>query len=157
MDTVQRIRKRMLTLSATAAMTLTMAATAHAQEGTTLRVLINQSPWLDGFIAMVDAYEEETGTQFDLDVTPFGGMLEKTRNSLRAGEGDYDILNLNASGMAEIYAGGFLKPLKEIDPDFSLPESVLTFGNSTYWNAETHSFDPDGTLLSVPTNGNISC
>ncbi|AQZ49779.1 ABC transporter substrate-binding protein [Martelella mediterranea] len=155
MHTVQRIRKRMMVLSATAAMTLAMVAAAQAQDGTTLRVLINQSPWLDGFIAMVDAYEEETGTRFDLDVTPFGGMMEKTRNSLRAAEGDYDIVNLNAAGMAEIYDGGFLKPLKEIDPDFSLPESVLTFGSSTYWNTETHSFDPDGTLLSVPTNGNV--
>jgi multiple sugar transport system substrate-binding protein len=140
---------------AAAALTVGISTSAQAQDGATLRVLISQSPWLNAFIALTDDYEKETGVHFKMDVTPFGGMLEKTRNSLRAKSGDYDIVNVNSSGIAEIYAGGFIKPLKEIDPQFSLPESVPTFGNSTYWNAKSRSFDPDAKLLSVPTNGNV--
>lgn len=134
---------------------MSMASASMAQDAPTLKILINQSPWLNSFIAMVDGYQEETGNVIELDVTPFGGMLEKTRNSLRAEAGNYDIVNLNSTSLAEIYAGGFLKPLEEIDPEFALPEGVLDFGSSAYWNSATSSFDPKGQLMGVPTNGNV--
>ena len=105
-----------------------VAGPASAEE---IRILINQSPWLNGFVAMVEEYEDQTDNTIELDVTPFGGMLEKTRNSVRGDDGRYDIVALNAAGMAEFYAGGFLKPLTEIDAEFALDENVLTFGGST--------------------------
>lgn len=137
------------------ALTVAMATPSFAQGTPTIRILISQSPWLNSFIALVDQYQKETKVRIQLDVTPFGGMLEKTRNSLRAPSGSYDIMNLNAGGLAEIYAGGFLKPLKEIDPQFSLQQGVIDFGASAYWNVQTNSFDPKGVLLGVPTNGNV--
>lgn len=137
------------------ALALTMTTSSFAQGAPPIRILISQSPWLNSFIALVDQYQKETKVRIQLDVTPFGGMLEKTRNSLRAPNGNYDILNLNAGGLSEIYAGGFLKPLKEIDPQFSLPQGVIDFGSSAYWNAQTSSFDPKAVLFGVPTNGNV--
>ncbi|KEQ02585.1 polyols ABC transporter substrate-binding protein [Pseudorhizobium pelagicum] len=132
-----------------------MASPAAAQEAKTLRILISQSPWLNAFVALVDEYQEETGTTFELDVTPFGGMVDKMRNSVRAQEGSYDLININAQSLAEMYAGGFLTPLKQLDANFTLPEGVLDFGSSAYWNATTSSFDPAGDLYGVPTNGNV--
>ena len=131
---------------------LSIAGPASAEE---IRVLINQSPWLDPFIAMVELYEEQSDNTIVLDVTPFGGMVEKTRNSLRAESGSYDILALNSSALAEFYAGGFLKPLAEIVPGTTVPEGVLTFGNTTHWNTEKRSFDPSAVLLGLPINGNV--
>lgn len=128
---------------------------ALAQDAGTIRILISQSPWLNSFVSLVDQYQKDTGTKFQLDVTPFGGMVDKMRNSVRAQQGSYDIININAQGLAEMYAGGFLRPLKQIDPSFSLPDGVLDFGGSAYWNASSSSFDPKGELLGVPTNGNV--
>lgn len=132
-----------------------LSVPAFSQDAGTIRILISQSPWLNSFVALVDQYQKETGTKFQLDVTPFNGMVDKMRNSVRAQQGSYDIININSQGLAEIYAGGFLKPLKEIDPSFSLPTGVLDFGGSAYWNATKNSFDPAGDLLGVPTNGNV--
>lgn len=135
--------------------TALIALTAQATTAAELDILINQSPWLNGFIAMVEAYEEETGNTINLDVTPFGGMLEKTRNSVRGDEGRYDIVALNAAGMAEFYAGGFLTPLTDIDPAFELDESVLTFGGSTDWDTDSNGFSGDAPVIGVPINGNV--
>lgn len=132
-----------------------LSVPALAQDAGTIRILISQSPWLNSFVSLVDQYQKDTGTKFQLDVTPFGGMVDKMRNSVRAQQGSYDIININAQGLAEMYAGGFLRPLKEIDPNFALPEGVLDFGGSAYWNANKNSFDPKGDLLGVPTNGNV--
>lgn len=147
--TIQRRWSRAI-LGATTAMILSGPASAEE-----IRVLISQSPWLDSFIAMIDEYEDQSDNTFVLDVTPFGGMVEKTRNSLRAGSGSYDLIALNAASMAEFYAGGFLKPLTEIDPEVTVPENVLTFGGSTGWNSDTSSFSAEGTLMGLPINGNV--
>jgi multiple sugar transport system substrate-binding protein len=132
-----------------------LAAPAFAQDAPPIRILISQSPWLNSFVSLVDQYQKVTGTKFQLNVTPFGGMVDKMRNSVRAQQGSYDIININSQGLAEMYAGGFLRPLKEIDSSFALPEGVLDFGNSANWNAKTNSFDPQGELYGVPTNGNV--
>ena len=135
--------------------TALFALTAQAANAAELDILINQSPWLNGFIAMVEAFEDDTGHTINLDVTPFGGMLEKSRNSVRGDIGRYDIVALNAAGMAEFYAGGFLTPLTDIDPDFQLEEGVLTFGGSTGWDAQANGFSGEAPVIGVPINGNV--
>ena len=132
-----------------------LATSAGAEDKPTIRILINQSPWLNAFVSLVDEYQNDTGTKIQLDVTPFNGMVDKMRNSVRGQQGSFDIVNINAQSLAEMYAGGFLKPLKEIDSSFSLPDGVLDFGGSSYWNAATSSFDAKAELLGVPTNGNV--
>lgn len=148
-------RKTWRQLIAGISMAACVTMPAFAQDAPTIRVLISQSPWLNAFVSLVDEYQSETGTNIQLDVTPFGGMMDKMRNSVRSGQGSYDIININAQGLAEMYAGGFLRPLREIDPSFSLPESVLNFDSSAYWNAKTNSFDAKGDLYGIPTNGNV--
>ena len=134
------------------ALTLCAATTASAGE---IRMLINQSPWLNSFITMVNAYEQESGNKIDLDVTPYGGMVEKTRNSLRSGTGQYDLIALNAAALAEFYGGGYLEPLDKIDPNFKIGPNILSFNHSTNWNAKTKAFGPNGALLGAPINGNV--
>lgn len=131
------------------------AGAASAQDQPTISMAINQSPWLDSFVAMVDQYEEETGNRVELDVTPFGGLLEKIRNSVRASQGSYDIVNVNSLWLSEIYSGGFLAPLGEIEANYQLPEGVLSYGNTTNWDASAATFSSDGALMGVPVNGNV--
>src|SRR5262249_28102517 len=71
-----------------------------------ITVVINQSPWFESFRKTVELYEKETGNKVELDVNPFAGSLEKQRNSVRAAQGQYDLLIMNGGWFAEMYFGG---------------------------------------------------
>ncbi len=121
-----------------------------------ITMVINQSPWLDGFVKTVDRYEKETGNHIELDVQPFAGSMEKQRSSVRSSEGHYDLLPMNASWFAEMYFGGFLTPIHDIDPDFKLDPGIYSFGDSIYFDPATKTMNAKtGKLMSVPINPNI--
>lgn len=155
------LTRRMLLASVLAGATL-LPMTAGAQsfldvgEQPEITILINSSPWYAGFEGVVQLYEEQTGNRINLDVTPFGGMLEKARNAVRGAESPYDILNLDSQWTIEFYEGGFLTPLKEIDSSFELPPEVLTYDDSGYWNEEKRWRTSDGgKLMAYSPNGNV--
>lgn len=117
-----------------------------------ITVVINQSPWFESFRKTVEAYEAETGNKVELDVNPFAGSLEKQRNSVRASEGQYDILIMNSGWFTEMYAGGFVEAITDIDPGFKLDQDVYTLGDTIYYNAEKKSVTNDGKLMSIPVS-----
>ncbi len=132
------------------------AAFADVGKQPPITILINSSPWFGGFEKIVQLYEQQTGNKVTLDVTPFGGMLEKARNAVRARQSPYDILNLDTQWTIEFYEGGFLTPFTDIDASFALPSEVLTFQDSNYWNAERKWRTRDGgKLMGYSPNGNV--
>lgn len=140
-----------------AAILVALAGTlpASAKDQPDITMAINQSPWLNSFVAMVDLYEAETGNVVNLDVNPFGGLLEKIRNSVRSAQGTYDLVNVNSLWLSEIYSGGFLAPLGDIRDGYALRDGILTYGATTNWDPAVGSFSPDGALMGVPVNGNV--
>src|SRR5262252_1001999 len=80
--------------AAAAVAPFTNRVAAHTSQ-VPITIVINQSPWFNGFRGAVDAYEKATGNKVTLDVNPFAGSLEKQRNSVRAREGQYDLLTMN--------------------------------------------------------------
>lgn len=120
-----------------------------------ITIVINQSPWLDSFQRTVSLYEQETGNKVSLDVNPFAGSLEKQRNSVRAAQGDYDILIMNSGWFAEMYFGGFVTPISDIDPGFKLDSDLFTLGNTIYFDPDTKTMTPSGKLMSIPIQPNI--
>lgn len=140
---------------AMAALMTSTASLALAGDQPTIKMAINQSPWLDSFIAMVDKYEDETGNKIELDVSPYAGLLEKVRNSVRGDKGEFDLLNINSLWLSEIYSGGFLAPLGELSDGYALADGVLTYGDTVAWDAANGTFAADGTLMGVPVNGNV--
>ncbi|WP_159716133.1 extracellular solute-binding protein [Geminicoccus flavidas] len=148
-------RLRRWSMAATVAIPalLVAASPGWAADEAPITIVINQSPWFAGFQKTVELYEEETGNSVELDVNPFAGSLEKQRSAVRAAESPFDLLVINAGFFVEMYAGGFLQPLNEIDPDFKLDPGIYTFDDSVYWNAETKLPDAqNGVLLTVPIN-----
>lgn len=135
-----------------------LSATAlSAQTEAPVNVVINQSPWLAGFAAVADLYEEETGNEVTLDVNPYAGSLEKQRNAVRSDESEYDLLIVNGIFYPEMYHGGFLEPLKNIDADFELDSQVYEYGGTPWFNSDTKSIGKEtGELLTVPVNPNIT-
>jgi len=121
-----------------------------------IRILINSSPWLGGFEKVVQLYEQQTRNKVTLDVTPYGGMLEKARNAVRSGTSPYELLNIDTQWTIEFYEGGFLTPVTQIDPGFALPAEVLTYDDSNYWNAERRwRTRQGGQLMGYSPNGNV--
>ena len=131
-------------------------AWAQAPKAAPITMVINTSPWFDGFRQLVEQYQKETGNRIQLDVNPYAGALEKIRNSLRASSGSYDLLAIDNNWMVEMFAGGFLMPLNDLDPAFRLDSEVSTYGGTIYWNDKLRTFDPKGgKLMGVPVNGNV--
>ncbi len=121
-----------------------------------ITILINASPWFAGFQSAVELYTKQTGNVVKLDVTPYNGVLEKARNAVRGATSPYDLLNIDGFWTIEFYEGGFLRPIKEVDPSFELPKEVLACGNNHYWNAAKRWRTPDGgVLMGVPPNCNV--
>jgi multiple sugar transport system substrate-binding protein len=120
-----------------------------------ITILINDSPWYPGFEKLVKLYQDKTGNQVKLAVTPFTGMAEKTRNAVTASESEYDIVNLNEGWYATYYAGKFMTPLQEIDPNFKLDPNIINYNYATHWNHTKNYSAADGIMYGLPINGNI--
>lgn len=122
-----------------------------------ITILINASPWYNGFEAVVGMYEDQTGNKVNLEVTPFPGMLEKTRSAVRSGgTSPLDLVNITSSNVVEFYAGGFLEPLQDIDPTFEVPKEVLGLDDAGCWDeAKQFRICSSGKLMGYTPNGNI--
>jgi len=121
-----------------------------------ITILINQSPWYGGFEKVVKLYEQQTGNTLNLDVSPYAGMLEKARNAVRGKESPFDWVNIDTQNTVEFYLGGFLSPLKEIDPDFQLDPQVSRYDDCLFWNERTQWRDRSGVLMGLPVQGNVN-
>ena len=155
---MQFMNRMLLLVAALATMCAGAFAQSFADVGTQppITILINSSPWYAGFEKAVELYEKQTGNKVKLDVTPYGGMLEKARNAVRGARSPYDLINLDTQWTIEFYEGGFLSPLTEVDPSFSLPKEVLSYGDSGYWNADKRwRTAQGGKLMGFPPNGNV--
>src|SRR5258707_11332850 len=113
-------------LSAAAAGTFGNIRFATAASVAPITIVINQSPWFESFRKTVELYEKETGNKVELDVNPFAGSLEKQRNSVRASKGQYDLLIMNSGWFAEMYFGGFVEAITDVDPGFKLDKDIFT-------------------------------
>lgn len=124
----------------------------YAKAQAPITIVVNQSPWFASFRRTVEAYEAATGNKVELDVNPFAGSLEKQRNSVRAQRGQYDILIMNSGWFTEMYAGGFLDAITDIDPGFKLDPEIYTLGDTIYYNAQKKTVTADGKLMSLPVS-----
>ena len=148
---------RLAALSVTAAFGVSVATATYAQDQAPINIVINQSPWLAGFAGLVDLYKSETGNQVTLDVNPYAGSLEKQRNAVRSAKSEYDILIVNGIFYPEMYHGGFLEPLKNIDPNFKLDPQIYTYDDTVCFDAVKKTVSCEtGDLLTVPVNPNIT-
>ncbi len=151
-------RRSALKAAAATATVLMMGARASAQTGkqVPITIVINQSPWFEGFRKTVELYEKETGNKVNLDVNPYAGSLEKQRNSVRAAQGLYDLVIMNGLFYPEMYHGGFIQPIHDIDPSFKLDPNIPTFDDTVYFDAASKTSNAHtGKLMSVPVNPNI--
>jgi multiple sugar transport system substrate-binding protein len=155
----KQIPRLLAAVAGVAALTAPAAAETFLDVGkqAPITILINASPWYNGFEAVVGMYEDQTGNKVNLEVTPFPGMLEKTRSAVRSGgTSPLDLVNITSSNVVEFYAGGFLEPLQDIDPTFEVPKEVLGLDDAGCWDeAKQFRICSSGKLMGYTPNGNI--
>lgn len=148
-------RNHFLRISGAAILTMLALPSLSTAYAANVKIVINQSPWLDGFKKTVEKYNQDTGNNVSIDAVPYGGLLDKIRSSVRAKEGVYDITMIDINWLGEFYGGGFLTPIKSIEADYRLPEQVLTFGDALYWDNARKVFNKQsGDLYTFPVTAN---
>ncbi|MBL8697818.1 MAG: extracellular solute-binding protein [Alphaproteobacteria bacterium] len=152
----RKLGRRRLGAASAAGLMFGGAMCARAQQKVSpITLVINQSPWFGGFKNLVEIYEKESGNKVELDVNPFAGSLEKQRNSVRSSRGQYDLLILNSGWFAEMYVGGFVEAIADIDPGFKLDPGIYTLADTCYFNPADKSMNARGKLYTMPVNPNI--
>lgn len=132
------------------------AALDKADKAVPINIVINQSPWYRSFERLIKLYEEQTGNKVNLDVNPMPATQEKQRNSLRAAQGDYDLMPVNSQILSEVYLSGLLEPLESVDPAFKMNPDISTFSGTACWDAQRKAYDcKTGKLMGVPILGNV--
>ena len=119
-----------------------------------ITIHINASPWYGGFEGLVLQYEKDTGNKVILDKIPYPGMLEKARNAFAADESPYDLVNLDNGWVAELYDAGFLTPLTDIDPSYTLDPDYSTNADAICWDFERKwATCETGKIMAFSSNG----
>src|SRR6476469_7577137 len=149
-STLSLTRRSALTMMSAAAFMKKTRLGFAAAKVVPITIVINQSPWFDSFRKTVELYEKETGNKVELDVNPFAGSLEKQRNSVRARQGQYDLLIMNSGWFAEMYFGGFVEALSDIDPGFKLDPDIFTLNDTVFFDPVKKTMAPGGKLMSMP-------
>lgn len=122
---------------------------------TEITVGTGQTPWLGPYQEIVKLYEQTTGVKVNLEILPFGGLLETQSLAAQTGSGDFDVFLLNEQWVGLFYDNEWVVPLEEIDPNFSWDPGLIEYGGLGRWDAESRSTTRDGVPYSLPMNGNI--
>ena len=113
----------------------------RAHEGTTLRLLMNQHPYMDAMVANLDAFRALTGMDVEYDVFPEDVYFDRITASLSARSDEYDVFMTGAYQTWQYGPAGWLVDLNEYiqDPAKTAPtynwEDVLpSLRASTAWS-----------------------
>jgi multiple sugar transport system substrate-binding protein len=118
-------------------------------------VAVNTSPWLTAFRDLAKKYEDEKGIKVDVRAFPFTGLPEKVLSACLSEESEFDVVTLAEGSVAKFYSGGFLEPIKNIEPGFKLDNTFISYNGLNYWDKKIQYTSKTGELYTFPINGNI--
>jgi len=134
---------------------LSIGIAVQAASQKTIMVAINTAPWLPAFKDLAEKFEDETGVKVEISAFPFTGLPSKVLSACLSKESEFDAVTLAEGSIAKFYSGGFLEPIKNIDPDFELDDAFLNYNSLNYWDEELQYTIETGELTTFPINGNI--
>lgn len=121
-------------------------------EGTELRGIMIQGPWIDSARPFIEEFEELTGISVDLEILPEAEAWDKIRIEMQAGNTDLDIFyNQTSRFGAEFVNNGWVEPLDDYianetltNPDFNWDTDFVDYVR------EGVTFD--GQIIGIPTD-----
>jgi multiple sugar transport system substrate-binding protein len=135
--------------------TLLTTSVANA-EVTKITIQTNQSPWVEAYKKLILDYTKETGVQVDVRVLPYTEMRPALVADIQASNRTYDVYQYDELFAHEFAANKWVKPFKQVDPNFKIDPNIGSYGNFMYWNAAKKFSDPNGDVMSMPLNGNTN-
>ena len=105
---------------------------------------------------LVADYTKETGVQVDLRVVPYPEMRPLLVSDIQSSSRTYDVYQYDELFAHEFANNKWVKPFKDIDPNFKLDPNIGSYENFIFWNAEKKFSDPKGDVVSMPLNGNTN-
>jgi multiple sugar transport system substrate-binding protein len=135
--------------------TLLPTSFASAQV-TKITVNTNQSPWVEAYKKLVADYTKETGVQVDLRVVPYPEMRPLLVADIQSSSRTYDVYQYDELFAHEFANNKWVKPFKQVDPNFKLDPNIGSYENFIFWNAAKKFSDPKGDVVSMPLNGNTN-
>ena len=152
---IKTLRRNLIALIAALAVVISGNVTAQDEPVDSLVVAINVTPWLAGFQALVEAYEEGSGVEIELREFPFAQLNQRVRSAVTADTSEFDVIPLAEFNAASFFADGLVEPIHSIDPDFTLDPAILQYDGLTRWDQEAQFSTQDGQLLALPVNGTL--
>jgi multiple sugar transport system substrate-binding protein len=150
-------RKVVVAGTALMAILATLLPTSVASaEVTKITIQTNQSPWVEAYKKLILDYTKETGVQVDVRVLPYAEMRPALVADIQASNRTYDVYQYDELFAHEFAANKWIKPFKEVDPNFKLDPNIGSYENFIYWNAAKKFSDPKGDVMSMPLNGNTN-
>jgi multiple sugar transport system substrate-binding protein len=150
-------RKVVVAGTALMAVLATLLPTSFASANVTkITAITNQSPWVEAYKKLVADYTKETGVQVDLRVVPVTEMRSLMVADIQSSTKTFDVFQIDEAFTHDFYANKWVKPFKQVDPNFKLDPNIGSYQNFVYWNAATKFSDPKGDVVSMPLNGNTN-
>jgi multiple sugar transport system substrate-binding protein len=135
----------------------TLLPTSFASANVTkITVNTNQSPWVEAYKKLVADYTKETGVQVDLRVVPYPEMRPLLVADIQSSSRTYDVYQYDELFAHEFANNKWVKPFKQVDPNFKLDPNIGSYENFIFWNAAKKFSDPKGDVVSMPLNGNTN-
>lgn len=134
---------------------LGMGDLALAQQKT-LDVAIHDAPWKPGYDAAVKLFEQKSGVKVKTHVLPYGDLYAKLVTIVTRGGQDFDVSEFSDEWLPFFFAGKYLWPLKEIDPQFEPDPELLTYRHINRWSFEKNYPTADGVLYTLTFMGNMN-
>lgn len=122
---------------------------------TELVVATASSPWLGEYRKIVAGYEAASGVRITLREFPFDGLFTQQANAVQQKSNAFDLFQINEGWTAQFYDKKWVRPLAEIDPDFTIDPGIAEYDGLGRWDAAKKVTSSDAPLMALPLNGNI--
>jgi multiple sugar transport system substrate-binding protein len=150
-------RRFIVAAAVTASLLVTLLPTQIATAAVTkITINVNQSPWLNAYKKLILDYTKETGIEVDVRVFPYPEMRPTLVADIQATNRTYDVYQYDELFTHEFAANKWVKPFKQVDPNFKMDPNIGSYGNFMYWNPIKKFSDPKGDVMSMPLNGNTT-
>lgn len=121
-------------------------------EGTEIRGIMIQGPWINSAQAHIDAFEEATGITVTLDILPEAEAWDKMRVEMQAQNQNLDVFFNQTSTLGlEFLSNAWVEPLNDYIADPAKTNPEFDWENDfLQYSKDGVSFD--GVIVAIPTD-----